>query len=159
MWWSLWGFSQVLCLHRVLPVLFSECANADMVPFALQNILIIADRSTKEEYFSLLFPQLVPLMKIRQPIHVTLYNILVFIAAFLCLICMRCTVCLYMYISKSCCMYMYILTILPMYSAPGLASPILYLLFTAGFDFELRWCWSFFVFRRRWCSWRTCPCY
>ena len=71
---------QVLCLRRVLPVLFAECRNADMIPFTLQNILVIADRSTKQEYSSLIFPQLVPLLKVKQPIQVIDYHLFIPVA-------------------------------------------------------------------------------
>ncbi|XP_067937904.1 SCY1-like protein 2 isoform X2 [Watersipora subatra] len=61
-----------LCLHRVLPVLFSECANREMIPFALQNIIIIAEKCSKQQYQELLFPRLIPILSISEPMQIPL---------------------------------------------------------------------------------------
>ena len=61
---------QSMCIHRMLPVLFSECSNRDMIPFVLQNILVIADRCSKQEYSQHIFPKLIPIFKISKPIQV-----------------------------------------------------------------------------------------
>ncbi|GFN83526.1 scy1-like protein 2 [Plakobranchus ocellatus] len=58
--------------QRILPALFKEGHNANMVPFVLPSIFTISEQSTKEEYCALVLPDLIPFFKLREPIQVTL---------------------------------------------------------------------------------------
>lgn len=58
--------------QRILPALFKEGINANMVPFILPSIFQISEMSTTEEYRALVLPELIPFFKIREPIQVML---------------------------------------------------------------------------------------
>uniref|UniRef100_A0A2C9JXV3 Protein kinase domain-containing protein n=1 Tax=Biomphalaria glabrata TaxID=6526 RepID=A0A2C9JXV3_BIOGL len=58
--------------QRVLPALFKEGVNANMVPFILPSIFLISEQSTTEEYREMVLPELIPFFKIREPIQVML---------------------------------------------------------------------------------------
>ncbi|KAH9518743.1 SCY1-like protein 2 [Bulinus truncatus] len=58
--------------QRILPALFKEGINANMVPFILPSIFLISEQSTVEEYRELVLPELIPFFKIREPIQVML---------------------------------------------------------------------------------------
>lgn len=49
----------------------SESANANMVPFILPNILLIAESTNEQEYSKYILPSLIPLFKITDPIQVS----------------------------------------------------------------------------------------
>ncbi|KAL1473607.1 hypothetical protein MTO96_021899 [Rhipicephalus appendiculatus] len=73
------GLPQVLAqmpkrvaLHRVLPCLVKEYANPDMVPFVLPSVLLIAEQATKEEFCSIILPDLVPIFRLREPVQILL---------------------------------------------------------------------------------------
>lgn len=73
------GLPQVLAqmpkrvaLHRVLPCLVKEYANPDMVPFVLPSVLLIAEQATKEEFCSVILPDLIPIFRLREPVQVLL---------------------------------------------------------------------------------------
>ncbi|XP_046852322.1 SCY1-like protein 2 isoform X2 [Xenia sp. Carnegie-2017] len=59
-------------LQRVLPHLCLEFSNHAMIPFVLPNVLLIAENCSNEEYFELIFPKLIPVLKIQEPIQVVL---------------------------------------------------------------------------------------
>ncbi|XP_061180862.1 SCY1-like protein 2 [Saccostrea echinata] len=59
-------------LQRILPPLVKESVNADMVPFTLPSLLLMADQATETEYRTIIFPALIPLLKIKEPIQVSL---------------------------------------------------------------------------------------
>ncbi|KAK3576147.1 hypothetical protein CHS0354_016306 [Potamilus streckersoni] len=59
-------------LQRILPSLYKECVNPDMVPFTLPSILLIAEQSTDREYNSIVLPGLVPLFQMKEPIQILL---------------------------------------------------------------------------------------
>jgi SCY1-like protein 2 len=48
----------------------SETSNANMVPFILPNILLVAESTTEKEYAKYILPNLIPLFKITNPIQV-----------------------------------------------------------------------------------------
>ncbi|KAK6184566.1 hypothetical protein SNE40_007015 [Patella caerulea] len=58
--------------QRILPALYNECVNNNMIPFVLPSILLVAEQSTEREYITLILPQLIPLFKIKDPIQVSL---------------------------------------------------------------------------------------
>lgn len=58
--------------QRILPPLVKESVNHDMVPFTLPSLLYMADQATESEYRSIIFPALVPLLKMREPIQISL---------------------------------------------------------------------------------------
>ncbi|CAG5134144.1 unnamed protein product [Candidula unifasciata] len=58
--------------QRILPALFKEGINNNMVPFILPSIFMISEQSTKEEYQALVLPELIPFFKIREPVQVML---------------------------------------------------------------------------------------
>lgn len=58
--------------QRILPALFKEGHNPNMVPFVLPSIFTISEQSTQEEYCALVLPDLIPFFKLREPIQVTL---------------------------------------------------------------------------------------
>ncbi|XP_077517976.1 SCY1-like protein 2 isoform X1 [Amblyomma americanum] len=73
------GLPQVLAqmpkrvaLHRVLPCLAKEYANVDMVPFVLPSVLLIAEQATKEEFCSVILPDLIPIFRLREPVQILL---------------------------------------------------------------------------------------
>ncbi|XP_076472048.1 SCY1-like protein 2 [Babylonia areolata] len=59
-------------LQRILPALFKEALNPDMVPFLLPNIFLVAQQSTDAEYRVQIFPHLAPLFKLKEPVQVVL---------------------------------------------------------------------------------------
>ncbi|XP_077994616.1 SCY1-like protein 2 [Glandiceps talaboti] len=58
--------------QRVLPCLFKEFYNADMIPFVLPNVLIIAEDYTDKKYCQLILPHLKPVFKLQEPIQILL---------------------------------------------------------------------------------------
>ncbi|RUS85529.1 hypothetical protein EGW08_006737, partial [Elysia chlorotica] len=58
--------------QRILPALFKEGHNPNMVPFVLPSIFTISEQSTQEEYCALVLPDLIPFFKLREPIQITL---------------------------------------------------------------------------------------
>ena len=54
-------------LNKILPPLFREFTNPDMVPFLLPSILAIADMCTQPEYIKHVFPGLTPAFKMVKP--------------------------------------------------------------------------------------------
>ncbi|XP_070555531.1 SCY1-like protein 2 isoform X2 [Ptychodera flava] len=58
--------------QRVLPALFKEFYNADMIPFVLPNVLLIAEECTDKEYCSNILPHLKPVFKLQEPIQILL---------------------------------------------------------------------------------------
>ena len=58
-------------LQRILIPLEKECLNADMVPFVLPALLLIAEQCTDHEYTIHVLPVLIPLFKIANPIQVS----------------------------------------------------------------------------------------
>ena len=63
-------FLQRVNLQRILPALTKECVNADMIPFVLPSVLLMAEQSTDREYMTFIFPELKPMFKIKEPIQV-----------------------------------------------------------------------------------------
>ena len=61
---------QRVVIQRVLPQLCSEFSNHQMVPFALPNVLLIAEDCTSQEYVDLILPELKPVFKIQEPVQV-----------------------------------------------------------------------------------------
>ncbi|KAJ1520830.1 hypothetical protein ONE63_003921 [Megalurothrips usitatus] len=61
-----------VCLNRILPCLSKEFVNPTMVPFVLPNVLLMAEKCSKEEYCQKVLPGLKPVMKIQEPIQVLL---------------------------------------------------------------------------------------
>lgn len=57
--------------QRILPPLFKECVNPDMIPFVLPSILYVAEQSTDKEYVSIIFPELIPMFKLQKPVQVS----------------------------------------------------------------------------------------
>ena len=53
-----------------MPSLMKECVNADMIPFVLPSLLLMAEQATDKEYTTTILPQLIPLFKIKEPIQV-----------------------------------------------------------------------------------------
>lgn len=58
--------------QRILPPLFSESVNPDMIPFVLPSILYISEQSTEKEYVTLIFPELIPMFKLQKPVQILL---------------------------------------------------------------------------------------
>ncbi|XP_052064177.1 SCY1-like protein 2 isoform X2 [Mytilus californianus] len=59
-------------LQRILPALTKECVNADMIPFVLPSILLMAEQVSEKEYMMFIFPELKPMFKIKEPIQILL---------------------------------------------------------------------------------------
>lgn len=57
-------------LNRIVSCLSKEFVNPDMVPFVLPNILLIAEESTDEEFQKWIFPELINVFKMQEPIQV-----------------------------------------------------------------------------------------
>ena len=57
-------------LQRILPALFKEAINPDMVPFLLPSILMVAEQANESEYKLQILPQLIPLFNIKEPVQV-----------------------------------------------------------------------------------------
>lgn len=67
-----WGMSfQRVNLHRILPPLVKESFNADMVPFLLPTMLLMAQQASQLEYQQHILPALIPLFKLQSPVQVT----------------------------------------------------------------------------------------
>ena len=73
-----WLHFQRVSLQRILPALFKEAINPDMVPFLLPSILMVAEQSNETEYKLQILPQLVPLFKLKEPVQVEIC-VLIFI--------------------------------------------------------------------------------
>ncbi|XP_046552387.1 SCY1-like protein 2 isoform X2 [Haliotis rubra] len=58
--------------QRILPALYKECVNPDMVPFVLPTVLLVAEQSTNREYLNNILPELIPLFKIHDPVQISL---------------------------------------------------------------------------------------
>ncbi|XP_067654705.1 SCY1-like protein 2 isoform X2 [Haliotis asinina] len=58
--------------QRILPALYKECVNPDMVPFVLPTVLLVAEQSTDREYLNNILPELIPLFKIHDPVQISL---------------------------------------------------------------------------------------
>lgn len=58
---------------RILPCLSKEFVNPTMVPFVLPNILLMAEKCSREEYCQKILPGLKPVMKIQEPIQVSFW--------------------------------------------------------------------------------------
>lgn len=58
--------------QRILPPLFKECVNPDMIPFVLPSILYVAEQSTDKEYLHIIFPELIPMFKLQKPVQILL---------------------------------------------------------------------------------------
>ncbi|XP_067120588.1 SCY1-like protein 2 [Centruroides vittatus] len=61
-----------VALQRILPCLVKEYANVEMVPFVLPSVLLIAEQATKEEFCSLILPDLIPIFQIQEPVQIML---------------------------------------------------------------------------------------
>lgn len=48
-----------------------ECINTTMVPFVLPVILLVAERSSKEEFVEHIMPHLRHIMKLTEPVQVS----------------------------------------------------------------------------------------
>lgn len=59
-------------VHRILPCLVKEFVNPPMIPFVLPNVLLIAEKTTNQEYVKHVLVHLKPVMKITEPIQVLL---------------------------------------------------------------------------------------
>ncbi|XP_066927614.1 SCY1-like protein 2 [Clytia hemisphaerica] len=60
-------------LHqRVLPPLFLEFPNHMMLPFVLPNVFAVAEKSSKDEYMNIIFPELKKVFSVVKPIQVLL---------------------------------------------------------------------------------------
>ncbi|XP_055375118.1 SCY1-like protein 2 [Condylostylus longicornis] len=57
-------------LQIILPNLVKEYINPQMIPFVLQNVFIIAKQCESEQYRKHIFPHLIPVMKIHEPIQI-----------------------------------------------------------------------------------------
>lgn len=67
-------FNNYNCLlsYRVIPCLSQEFVNPSMVPFVLPNVLKIAEWSTNEEFVDHVLPYLRDVMKLREPVQVSI---------------------------------------------------------------------------------------
>lgn len=59
-------------MYRILPCLTKEFVNPTMVPFVLQNVLLIAENCTPKDFTKNILPSLRPVMKIQEPIQILL---------------------------------------------------------------------------------------
>lgn len=59
-------------LQRILPCLFKEAINPEMIPFLLPSILLIAEEANKDEYTRFILPDLIPIFKLTEPIQISL---------------------------------------------------------------------------------------
>lgn len=59
-------------LQRILPALTKECVNADMIPFVLPSVLLMAEQASDKEYMTYIFPELKPMFKIKEPVQILL---------------------------------------------------------------------------------------
>ncbi|ESP05108.1 hypothetical protein LOTGIDRAFT_151904 [Lottia gigantea] len=58
--------------QRILPALYTECNNNNMIPFVLPTILLVAEQSSDKDYVRLILPQLIPMFTIKDPMQVCL---------------------------------------------------------------------------------------
>ncbi|KAF2361535.1 Protein kinase domain [Trinorchestia longiramus] len=68
-----------VALLRVVPALVQESVNASMVPFILPVVLLVAERATDEEFVKHILPHLKPIMKITDPVQVTIFTRVIFL--------------------------------------------------------------------------------
>ncbi|KAK3878478.1 hypothetical protein Pcinc_016896 [Petrolisthes cinctipes] len=61
-----------VCVLRIVPCLMKECINTTMVPFVLPVILLVAERSSKEEFVEHILPHLRQIMKLTEPVQIML---------------------------------------------------------------------------------------
>ena len=61
-----------MALHRVVPCLAKEFVNPHMVPFVLPSVLYIAEEASKADYVAYILPELKAVMKITDPIQVSI---------------------------------------------------------------------------------------
>ncbi|KAK2168101.1 hypothetical protein LSH36_20g02000 [Paralvinella palmiformis] len=61
-----------VCIQRILPALFSECTNPNMIPFVLPNVMEIAEQCSEKEFAQHILPGLIPIFSIPDPIQVRL---------------------------------------------------------------------------------------
>lgn len=59
-------------VFRIMPCLVKEFVNPPMIPFVLPNVLLIAEKTTNQEYVKHVLVHLKPVMKITDPIQVLL---------------------------------------------------------------------------------------
>ncbi|CAL1261081.1 unnamed protein product [Larinioides sclopetarius] len=59
-------------LHRIIPCLAKEYHTPEMVPFVLPNVLLVSEDATKEEFQSLILPDIIPLFRLQEPVQITL---------------------------------------------------------------------------------------
>jgi len=59
-------------LNRIFPALIKEFLNHDMVPFVLPNVLLIVEESSNEEFLNLILPELLPVLRMKEPIQVSI---------------------------------------------------------------------------------------
>lgn len=57
-------------LQKVFPYLSAECSNAELVPFILPNIFLIAESTSNVEFSSVIFPALIPVFAMQRPYQV-----------------------------------------------------------------------------------------
>lgn len=67
---GLFFFHLCISLSRIVPCLMKECINTTMVPFVLPVILLVAERSSKEEFVEHILPHLRHIMKLTEPVQV-----------------------------------------------------------------------------------------
>ena len=58
-------------LQRIASALELEFINAEMVPFVLPNMFLIAEKATNDEYQKYIFPKLKQVFKIQKPAQVS----------------------------------------------------------------------------------------
>ena len=63
-----------VCVHRVVPCLAKEFVNPTMVPFVLPSVLAIAEDSNAKDFVAHILPNLKPVMKLTDPIQVSVNN-------------------------------------------------------------------------------------
>lgn len=61
-------------IQRVLPCLVREFAQPAMIPFVLSSILDIAQECNQKEFTTYVLPHLKPVMKLTEPIQVSLLS-------------------------------------------------------------------------------------
>lgn len=62
-------------VQRVLPCLTREFAQPTMIPFVLPSILDIAQDCTQKEFVTFLLPNLKQVMKITEPVQVSMFKV------------------------------------------------------------------------------------
>ncbi|XP_064634954.1 SCY1-like protein 2 [Lineus longissimus] len=61
-----------VCTQRILPALFSEFMNHDMIPFVLPSVLLISNQLSDNEFVKHVLPSLIPAFQIAVPIQISL---------------------------------------------------------------------------------------